>query len=79
MNICLVAIIAVPCALAVRCYDYLSTNDNINHMKSWVDCPSESRFCFKSYIEQHDMNNGKTWLAKPVVKSLPYNPSVEKA
>ncbi|RCN34253.1 hypothetical protein ANCCAN_19902 [Ancylostoma caninum] len=63
MRACLLALLAVPCVFAVRCYDYISTNDNRNTMKSWVDCPYEAQFCFKSYIEQHDMNNEKTWLA----------------
>ncbi|EPB67838.1 hypothetical protein ANCCEY_13075 [Ancylostoma ceylanicum] len=63
MKACLLALLALPSVFAVRCYDYISTNDNRNTMKSWVDCPYEAQFCFKSYIEQHDMNNEKTWLA----------------
>ncbi|KAE9417370.1 hypothetical protein Angca_001093, partial [Angiostrongylus cantonensis] len=51
-----------PSLLAIRCYDYLSSNENRHRMKSWVECPNDTRFCFKSYIEQEELSNEKTWL-----------------
>ncbi|ETN72291.1 hypothetical protein NECAME_13908 [Necator americanus] len=63
MGIFLLLGLAVPYAFAVRCYDFINTNDNRNTMKTWVDCPFETQFCFKSYIEQYDTNNEMTWLA----------------
>ncbi|KAK6753132.1 hypothetical protein RB195_012621 [Necator americanus] len=51
MGIFLLLGLAVPYAFAVRCYDFINTNDNRNTMKTW------------SYIEQYDTNNEMTWLA----------------
>uniref|UniRef100_A0A1I7TP58 UPAR/Ly6 domain-containing protein n=1 Tax=Caenorhabditis tropicalis TaxID=1561998 RepID=A0A1I7TP58_9PELO len=52
----------VPYADSIRCYDYTSTNLVRNNMKTWVDCPADAQYCYKSYLESRDFNNDKTYV-----------------
>ncbi|CAJ0591156.1 unnamed protein product [Cylicocyclus nassatus] len=61
MKIFLVAVLALPCAFAVRCYYYIDRSDDLNPVKSWMDC-DDSKYCFKTYIEQHETLNDKKWI-----------------
>uniref|UniRef100_A0A8R1I2Q6 UPAR/Ly6 domain-containing protein n=1 Tax=Caenorhabditis japonica TaxID=281687 RepID=A0A8R1I2Q6_CAEJA len=57
----LVAFLSVaPFADSIRCYDYTSSSVAKPNMKTWVDCPADAQYCYKSYIESRDFNNDKT-------------------
>ncbi|CAD6186720.1 unnamed protein product [Caenorhabditis auriculariae] len=58
----LFVLLIIPTAWALRCHDYTRTNNFKSAMKTWVDCPIETQFCYKSYLEQRDFNNDKTWV-----------------
>ncbi|CAJ0590419.1 unnamed protein product [Cylicocyclus nassatus] len=61
MKIAFVAVLALPCAFAVRCYDYIEKHD-LKPDKKWMEC-SDSQYCFKTYIEQHETPTDKKWMA----------------
>ncbi|VDO85887.1 unnamed protein product [Haemonchus placei] len=58
---------------AIRCYSYADTNEDKHPIKIWVsitttaafydsnvDCPFDTQYCFKSYVEQKAFS---TWLS----------------
>ncbi|WKY09399.1 hypothetical protein Q1695_002062 [Nippostrongylus brasiliensis] len=57
-------LLTLPSVLAMRCHDYISTSENRQPMRSWVDCPIDVQFCFKSYEEQRDGNAPSEWVSK---------------
>ncbi|CAI5452791.1 unnamed protein product [Caenorhabditis angaria] len=52
----------IPIVDSIRCYDFTSTNMAKTNMKTWIDCPSETQYCYKSYLESRDISNDKTFV-----------------
>ncbi|VDL74391.1 unnamed protein product [Nippostrongylus brasiliensis] len=64
MRALLTFLLTLPSVLVMRCHDYISTSENRQPMRSWVDCPIDVQFCFKSYEEQRDGNAPSEWISK---------------
>ncbi|XGW01157.1 hypothetical protein V3C99_013823 [Haemonchus contortus] len=60
MQLLFLLIAAVTPLHAIRCYSYADTNEDKYPMKIWVDCPFDTQYCFKSYVEQKAFS---TWLS----------------
>ncbi|XGW01159.1 hypothetical protein V3C99_013824 [Haemonchus contortus] len=60
MQLLFLLIAAVTPLHAIRCYSYADTNEDKYSMKIWVDCPFDTQYCFKSYVEQKAFS---TWLS----------------
>ncbi|CAB3396951.1 unnamed protein product [Caenorhabditis bovis] len=58
----ILAAFIIPNVDSIRCYDYTKSSVAKNAMKTWIDCPAEAQYCYKSYLETRDFNDDKTWV-----------------